>query len=610
MGSARDSTSQGKTMAAVTTPGTPTPPETPSRRGGPPLSRSVKLSFGAPSFAGAALAIPIGILLPRFYTDVVLAPAGWVALAIAIARCFDAITDPMMGWASDRTRSRWGRRKPWMALGVPLAAIAVYALFAPPRALSPQAAAVWFGVTFSLYFIFHTVYEIPHGALGAEVALDYDERSSLFGIRSVFIMFGTITAAVLPSILPGILGTDDARTVYATIAGLFAVLLVGLYALLLWKVPERREFQNREPNPLAPGVRRALRNRPFRILFLSGLIGAVPAAIPAVLLPYFTRYVLVVPNPDAVLGNLLLIYFGVGLLSIPLWMRIAQRFGKLQTLVAAALIGTAGQVLLFALDVREPWFVYLIFVLLGTQSATGIFLLPSMGADVIDYDEFLTGKRREAQFGAFWAIIPKFVSIPGASIPIALLAWQGYVPNQAQTPEVLFMIRFLIGVFPALFNIAALLILMRYPISARVHERIRDGIAAHARGETAPDPIDAHPVPPPGARAVSEEMGWFLDTFSPRELRRIMTHGPRCALNDVLGQLAIATMLTGTLAWFATRALPGLDVEPGPQAVLAVVGCGLALTALLFQVTRLPNALRLRRAPVPVEEIRRHLTQS
>ena len=78
-----------------------------------PLSRMI--AYGAPGFAGAGMAIPIGVLMPVFYSDVVMAPLGTIALAIAIARGFDALTDPLMGWLSDRTRSRFGRRKPWIA---------------------------------------------------------------------------------------------------------------------------------------------------------------------------------------------------------------------------------------------------------------------------------------------------------------------------------------------------------------------------------------------------------------------------------------------------------------------------------------------------------------
>jgi len=96
----------------------------------------IKLAFGAPSFAGAGMAIPIVIHLTIFYSDVVLVPLGYIALVKAVARAFDAITDPLMGWLTDHTRSRWGRRRPWMMIGAPLAAVAFLMLFSPPATLS------------------------------------------------------------------------------------------------------------------------------------------------------------------------------------------------------------------------------------------------------------------------------------------------------------------------------------------------------------------------------------------------------------------------------------------------------------------------------------------
>ena len=86
------------------------------------LPISVKLAYAAPAFASAGLALPIFALMPKFYSDVVHVPLGYLAIAIALARAFDAITDPLMGWISDRTNTRWGRRRPWMMIGAPLCA--------------------------------------------------------------------------------------------------------------------------------------------------------------------------------------------------------------------------------------------------------------------------------------------------------------------------------------------------------------------------------------------------------------------------------------------------------------------------------------------------------
>ena len=112
-----------------------------------------------------------------------------------------------------------------------------------------------------------------------------------------------------------------------------------------------------------------------------------------------------------------------------------------------------------------------------------------MQADVVDYDELHTGKRREAQFAAFWAIVPKFVAIPGAALPIAALAAIGYVPNAVQTPDVQLGIRVIYAIVPAVFGIASYFLARLYPITEAVHAEIKSGIAAHGRGENARDPL-------------------------------------------------------------------------------------------------------------------------
>jgi GPH family glycoside/pentoside/hexuronide:cation symporter len=577
--------------------------------GGERLPLSLKLCFGAPAFAGAALGIPIVLHMPQFYSDVVAAPLGYIAIAIAVARGFDALTDPFMGWITDRTQTRWGRRKPYIFVGVPLTAVVFWLLFSPPADLTPVGASVWFVLMFGLYFLFHTVYQIPHNALGAEVALDYHERSSLFGIQTIFIQLGIISASVLPAVLIGSLGAGSERQAFSTMAGVTGVLLVLLYALLLWRVPERPEFVARESNPLVPGVRRALRNRPFRILFFAGLVNAIPAAIPAILMRYFVFYVVRPENAEAWFSIFLVIFFVTGTLFIPVWMAVARRFGKLSSFVAASVIGIAGSVLFFFAGEGDTLFLCGVYFLVGIQQAAGTFLIPAMAADTIDYDELLTGKRREAQFSSFWAIIPKFVSIPGSSIPIAILAWAGYVPNAIQAPEVIFWIKFLYALFPVAFYIVALSILSRYPLSEAAHVEIRAGIAAHGRGESAVDPLTGATVPLASERDVEEATGWFLDYFSAGELRRALARGNGTLLRDVvrMGLLALGIGLAAT--WFAVARIADLDVEPGPLAVIAVVVSGLALTALLFHILRIRPARKMARAAVAPAVVEAHLRE-
>src|SRR5271167_1756833 len=253
-----------------------------------PLTLRIKLLYGAPSFAGAAMIIPIFIHMPKFYADVVLVPLGYLAMAIAIARSLDALSDPLMGWISDHTHTRLGRRRPYMLVGAPLCGVAFFCLLNPPAALTGGRAAMWFGTTFILYFIFHTVYVLPHYALGPELTQNYHERSTLFAWRESFTILGTIVAAAAPGIMMQAFHMTE-RQVFFRLGIFFGVMLSVLYGLLVLNIKERPDFVARESNPLVPGVRRALRNRPFAILLGSYVVGSIAGAIPATMMPFFNR---------------------------------------------------------------------------------------------------------------------------------------------------------------------------------------------------------------------------------------------------------------------------------------------------------------------------------
>ena len=569
------------------------------------LALGVKLVYGAPAFAGAALSIPIFVFMPKFYADDVGAPLGFLALAIALARAFDALTDPLMGWLSDRTKSRWGRRRPWLAVGAPLCALAAFGLFAPPAGISGNAAAAWFAVAFTLYFLFHTIYEIPYQALGPELTLDYNERSGLFGWRTFFTLCGQVLAGLLFFLLPPLVGGQRAGFL---VTGLFyAVMLVGLYGLLIARVRERPEFSQRAANPLVPGVRRALRNRPFLILLLSYAITSLTAAVPGVLAPFFIEYVLRPANPDMIIGLAIPVYIGSGLASIPAWVWAAKRFGKRLTWLWSFWIGIVASVSIFFLGEGDTLLFLLLILVTGTGNGSAL-LHPSMQADIIDYDELHTGKRREAQYSSFWSIIPKFVAIPSAAVPLAILAQLGYVPNAVQSEPVVFAMR-AIFLAPALVSVIGWLIALRFPMTERVHRAVIAGIEQHKRGESAEDPVTGLVLPPVGARSVPEDTGWLLDHFSAGELRRLLRRpsGARLLLLDVsLAAAASLAVGVATASWVIGH-IDAASPEPGVLVTFAVVCSGLAFTGFCFHLLRLAPARRLARELPSVEVLRSQL---
>lgn len=565
----------------------------------PLLPLITKVSYGAPSFAGAAMAIPIGIHLTIFYSDTILVPLGFIALVKAVARALDAVTDPVMGWVSDRTRSRWGRRRPWMAIGAPLAALSFYLMFTPPDQLSGMDAAVWFAATYTLYYLFHTVYIIPHNGLGPEMTLNYHERSTLFGFREGFVVIGTLVAAVLPPVLIGSLGGE--RQAYTTFAIIFGCLLTVLYLNLVWRVRERPEFMTRPSNPLVPGVRRVMRNRVFRLLLAVYLVSSITGAIPGLMMPYFTKYVLQPEDPDLWLGVFLAIYFGAGFCFLPLWVWASRRFEKKPVWLVSFVPGITASLSLFTLGEGDILATAIILVWAGAGFSAGLFLGPSMQADVIDYDELYTGKRREAQYEALWSIMTKFMVIPSMSVPLAILSTVGYEPNVEQTETVQFTIRTIFGLAPATTGILAFCIACFYPINKQIHNKIWKGIQEHKDGATVTDPLTGYALKPPYDRGVAEDVGWHLDHFSLGELDTLVDQGSGAVRKRTL-VAAIISLSALVASVYLLAGEVNFAREPGLLAVTYVVVSGVSLTALVFHTIRF-------RASAGLEEYRNDLLQ-
>lgn len=212
------------------------------------LGTGTRVVFALPAAVGAAMALLLAVYLTKFYVDVVALPDGVMAVAIAAGRVFDAITDPVMAWLSGRTRSRFGRHLPWIAAGVLGNVVMFWPLLNPPR--------------------------------------------------------------VLPNVMGGA-GMEDERARMSWQATLYVGAYLAANALFLWRIRERREFAGRGHVPLVPGVHRALRNRPFRVMFASHVITAIPFAMPATLLPFYADYVL--GADQAWVGYFLVAYLVSGL---------------------------------------------------------------------------------------------------------------------------------------------------------------------------------------------------------------------------------------------------------------------------------------------------------
>ncbi len=446
-----------------------------------------KLAYGAPAFALAVVGIPVYVYLPKFYTDVVGVPVALLGALLFSVRVFDAVTDPLIGLASDRTRSRYGRRRPFIAIGSLLIAASLLFLFIPPESLGPQAATAWFAVWIFALFLFWTVVVVPFESMGPEITLDYDERTSLFGVRDGLLIAGTLAAASAPALVKAVFGLAEGpageRETFFWISIFYAPLVVGA---CLWCVVRIRErYFEPSAGGVLSGFRDVWQNRPFVILLAAYTIAAVGSNLPATLILYYVQYVL---QSDAA-DFFLLLYFVTGIVFLPGWVRLSSKIGKKEAWIASMAVNTGAFAGVFFLGPGDAVLNGVLVFFSGIGFGATLAIPSAIQADVIDYDELRTGRRQEGRYIGLWSIAKKFAAAVGVGVGLFFLGTAGYVPNAAQNDTVVFTLRVLYALVPSVCNIVGLLVALAYPITADTYREIRAAIENRKAGRKACDPL-------------------------------------------------------------------------------------------------------------------------
>lgn len=450
-----------------------------------------RLAYAAPAFALAAVGIPIYVHLPKFYTDSVGVPVGVVGFLLMASRVFDGAIDPLAGWLSDRTVSRWGRRRPYIAGAALPLAVALFALFTPPLG-SPDAAAWWFGATMFAVFLLWTVVTVPYEALGPEITFDYDQRTSLLALRDGALLGGTLFAAASPTIAGALLGDpagpEAEAAKFRLVALFYAPVIVAACAWCAWSVKERP--------PQAPaahaataargaGWRAMLANRPFLVLLGSYALAALGSNLPGTLILFYVEYVLESGSADL----FMLLYLVTGILFLPLWVRLAAGSDKKTAWLVATAINTSAFFGVYFLGPGDAAWYAVLVVLSGIGFGATVAIPSSMQADVIDYDELLSGRRREGSYLGVWSVARKAAAAIGVGLGLRVLDQAGYVPNAPQSDEVRQTLSTLYALFPCACNAAGFLLALAYPIGRGKHAAILDAIEERRAGRAVQDPL-------------------------------------------------------------------------------------------------------------------------
>jgi len=405
----------------------------------------------------------------------------WIGTMLMAARIFDALLDPIMGMISDNARTRWGRRKPFIAAGAILCAVTFPLIWCVPRDFSPTASMIWFGSSLLLFYLFYTLFCVPYLALQIEMTPDYHERTRVNAVRS---LFGAIAGVITVWALRGAQwsGFPD---VYVGLRVMGAVLgaffLLGLFALFA-RERYRHLAAKQEKQSLIAGFRSTFGNGPFRLLMAITLVFIFGTYTVQLFGVYVNTYY-VCGGSLAQATTLTGLYSTINLVAvftlIPPLTAAAKRWGKERTLMGCLLVGSVGAVgKWFLFDPRWPY-AQLLLPFLFAPVETGFWILAqSMKADVVDWDEHSSGVRREGAYASISAWVQKFSVALTNSLGGLLLVFIGFQQSLGvnQPPGTITWMRLLFSGGPLVAFAIGLLLLKRYPLTQERMAQVRTAL--------------------------------------------------------------------------------------------------------------------------------------
>lgn len=438
-------------------------------------TRSI-VDYSLPTFGMGFTFVLVNIYLLKYATDVLLIAPATMGLLFGASRLWDALADPAVGFLTDRTRSRFGRRRPWIfAAALPLG-VTFAMLFSPPAALAGRELLLWTGAALFVFYTSIAMLETAHAALGAELTDAYHERTRVFGIRRIVFGLGTLCAVAS---LAAFGSAEDPRRIGSAVGLAGGIVVVASILWMVTRTRERPEFRDRGAESPLRAFRDVWRNRHARVLLLVFVIQQLGVTTLMTIMPFLSEYVLMTPEwTFAYIGTL----FVSAIVGVPLWIRIKPRGGKKGGLILAmATIGFGIAALWFAGE-GDIAIVFAVAAVGGLASAGTDVLFPSIQADVIDWDELQTGERKEGAYFAAWAFSAKAAGALSAALVAFALPAIGFVPNAVQTPEAKEGMRLLAALGPAFLYALGILLFLGFRLGEREHAQIQAALRVRGDG--------------------------------------------------------------------------------------------------------------------------------
>ena len=487
------------------------------------ISFSTLLFYSLPSFGKMSSLVLLNINSTLYYESLG-ASLLYMSFFVTLTRCLELIMKPFIAHVSDETKTKMGRRKPFMLIGCGFYALFLVLLFCPPSLrTSSKSLSIWFGVFFVFFFLAESVTMAPYLALGPELSSNSKEREKLYYFFYVFQYIGVLFAAAAPILMNKLFSQCDCsyctnfpllldvekclqncqiicnlranEKSFITLSVFIGLFFIVTIILLSINIQEKKGSFNKEQVSFVPSVHQLMNNKPFMRLIIPWICDVSIITIYSSMLPFFLNAIINpqkycrennIPLKDTqcstnyYLGLAISIFFICCIISCNIWHYLVFKFGKIFCWR------------IFSLICLFPFSLYLfcgvgttnlliVAAILTSFPAGGSYLNDVVVSDSIEYDEFTSGKRTEGIYTVCSAFIPKFVSLFAQAIPLSVMSIIGFIPTEngyvhTQPVAVIYYLKATFAVIPMILCVVSYFFKLKFPIKDEINEKIKKGI--------------------------------------------------------------------------------------------------------------------------------------
>ncbi|RLL83967.1 sugar transporter [Petrotoga sp. HKA.pet.4.5] len=442
-------------------------------------------------FGGGAFNI-INFFYAIFLTDVIGLKMQYIAPILLIGKIWDAVTDPLMGFITDNTRTRFGRRRPYLLAGTFLVFISFFILWYPasfPNQLGKFIYALMAYIAFTTVF---TMVMTPYTALGAELTLDYNERTSLNSYRLAFSIGAGLVCAVLPMLIVN--AFSDIRTGYIVMAITFGLIFSTPWIGVFMFTKEREEFSKEKSTfNFFNMFFEPFKIKSFRLLIAMYLLAYLSIDVVSTIFAYYTKYYI---GNEGLLPIALGALFITEIIFIPFYAFVAKKTSKNISYILGALVWCVAGFILFTFSPDVTMFQVILMAAIMGAGVSAVAVMPyTIFGDVTDVAELKFGKREEGTLSGLMTFVRKVASglaVAGVTFSLGLAGFVNPIDGveQPQPESFLFALRFIISFVPIILLVLGIIAAVRYPLNPKRHEKLREYLEAKRANKTIKEELE------------------------------------------------------------------------------------------------------------------------